>query len=121
LNLSRSQWLNDEKRIEAVQKEAEGLRSNETWDDDTVDTIQGWKAWADNANVKVHIADLLILCGIKHYELELEPSKWKYKGRIVYRGDRIRDSEKHNLVPGNDNQPNSDNRTADNFVVWLVS
>ena len=77
--------------IKAAQKEAEGLRSNETWNDDTADTIQGWQAWARNANFKVHIADLLALCGIKH--CELEPSKWKYKGRIVYRGDRIRFSD----------------------------
>lgn len=56
-----------------------------------MDTIQGWQAWARNANFKVHIADLLALCGIKH--CELEPSKWKYKGRIVYRGDRIRFSD----------------------------
>lgn len=91
LNLTRSQWLNDEQGVQAVQNEAGGLRQNETWDDDTVDTLHNWKIWARNNNIKIHVADLLTLCGIKHYELE--PAKWKYKGRIVYRGDRIRDSE----------------------------
>ena len=89
--MSRNQWLNDEQGVKAVQAEAEGLRSNHTWDDDSVDTLSNWKKWSRETKTQIHIADLLTLCGIKHYELE--PSKWKYKGRIVYRGDRIRDSE----------------------------
>ena len=91
LNLSRSQWLNDEKGVQAVQKEADGLKANETWNDATVDTLQNWRTWARNSNIKIHVADLLTLCGIKHYELE--PSQWTYKGRVVYRGDRIRDTD----------------------------
>ena len=91
LNLSRSQWLNDERGVQAVQKEADGLRANETWNDETVDTLQNWKTWARNSNIKIHVADLLTLCGIKHFELG--PSQWKYKGRVVYRGDRIRDTD----------------------------
>jgi len=39
LNMSRSQWLNDEQGVKAVQAEADGLRSNQTWDDDSVDTL----------------------------------------------------------------------------------
>ena len=91
LNLSRSQWLKDEKGVQAVQHEAQGLRQNQTWDDASVDTIQNWKVWSRNTGIRIHIADLLTLCGIKHFELE--PSQWKYKGRIVYRGDRIRDTD----------------------------
>ena len=91
LNLSRCQWLNDERGVQAVQKEADGLRANETWNDETVDTLQNWKTWARNSNIKIHVADLLTLCGIKHFELG--PSQWKYKGRVVYRGDRIRDTD----------------------------
>ena len=54
LNLSRSQWLNDERGVQAVQKEADGPRANETWDGETVDTLQNWKTWARNSTEFQH-------------------------------------------------------------------
>lgn len=33
----------------------------------------------------------MTLCGIKHFELD--PSPWRWKGRIVYRGDQVRDED----------------------------
>ena len=35
LNLSRSAWLQDEKGVQALLKEAQGFRDNGTWDDDS--------------------------------------------------------------------------------------
>lgn len=96
LNLSRSQWLHDEKGVQAVRAEAQGLRQNQTWDDDSVDTLVNLRRWARQTQTPICVADLLTLCGIKHYELE--PERWKYKGRIVYRGDRIRDSDGNVLL-----------------------
>ena len=44
---------------------------------------------------KIKIAEVLTLCGIKHHEMSAEHHR--YKGRIVYRGDAIRD-EHHQYV-----------------------
>ena len=33
--LSRNEWLSDPKALEAIRKESDGLRSNQTWDDET--------------------------------------------------------------------------------------
>lgn len=38
----------------------------------------------------IKVAELLALCGIKHFELD--PSHWRWKGySIVYRRDRVFD------------------------------
>ena len=51
---------------------------------------------------KIKIAEVLTLCGIKHHEMSAEHHR--YKGRIVYRGDAIRD-ERHQYVLLEDTQP----------------
>ena len=37
----------------------------------------------------IHIGSLMTLCHIKNYQLH--KSKWSYKGRIVFRGDCVKD------------------------------
>ena len=87
-NLSRAEWLKDEKGLQAVLEEAQGLRHNKTWDDESVTTLDNLKRQARLLGVSVHIASLHIPCGIKHWEQPIE--KHKCKGRLVYRGDLIR-------------------------------
>ena len=90
LNLPRNVWLNDEKGIQAVRKEAEGLRANDTWDDSSVRLVSTLKSEARRDGIEIKLAEVLTLCGIKHHELE--PEHWKYKGRICYRGDIVKDA-----------------------------
>ena len=94
-NLSRSEWLQDPKGLQAVLDEAKGPRGNQTWDDDSVTTIENLKNQAKQLGISVHIASLHTLCGIKRWEQPAE--QHKYKGRIVYRGDLIR-NESDELV-----------------------
>ena len=94
-SLSTKQWLSDPKGVEAVKQEAIGLRANKTWDDEAVSTLHQIRNWAKAVGVKIKVAELLTLCGIKHFELD--PSQWRWKGRFVYRGDRVFD-ENHNLT-----------------------
>ena len=87
-NLSKTQWLKDDKAIKAVEKESLGLRSNGTWDDTTVIIpLHLLKHRARETGENVSIAEVLMLAGIKHHEMPEEYHQ--YKGRIVYRGDRI--------------------------------
>ena len=88
-NLTKTQWSKDEKAIKAIKAEAEGLRANGTWDDSTVMPVTKLRKRARAKGEDTKIAEVLTLAGIKHHELS--PEYHKYKGRIVYRGDVIKD------------------------------
>jgi DNA (cytosine-5)-methyltransferase 1 len=46
--------------------------------------------------IEYHFGSIKALCHIKNYELD--PSMWKYKGRIVFRGDLVKDETGHKAV-----------------------
>ena len=94
-NLSRSEWLQDPRGLQAVLDEAQGLRGNKTWDDSSVTVLENLKTQAKELGITVHTASLHTLCGVKHWEQPIEQRK--YKGQIVYRGDLIR-NESDELV-----------------------
>ena len=72
LDLSRSVWLQDEKGLEAVRKEDLGLKSNGTWDDDSVIPVRELRKKARDEGTNIKIAEVLTLCGVKHYEMSPE-------------------------------------------------
>ena len=94
-NLSRSEWMHDEKGLKPVQDEADGLPRNHTWDDASVTTLSNLRHQSKVSGNSVKNAALHVLCGIKHVEQPYDA--WKYKGRIVYRGHQIR-NEANELV-----------------------
>ena len=87
-NLTKAQWKQDAKAIEAIEAEATGLRANGTWLDESVIPLAQLKKQARASGEDIKIAEVLTLAGIKHSELEEQFHR--YKGRIVYRGDQIR-------------------------------
>ena len=114
--LSRKEWTANPKAVEAVKAEAAGLRSNQTWDDNTVRLLRDLKREAQESNRSVKIADILTLCGEKFSELPEEFRK--FKGRVVYRGDKIYD-ELGNLVQFTDTATNPTAITALNLALWF--
>ena len=88
-NLSRREWQAEPKALEAIAQEAEGLRRNGTWDDSTAMPLHDLRSNARAQGRKLRVAELMTLCGVKH--AELAPEFQKFKGRIVYRGDRVLD------------------------------
>ena len=116
-SLTRKEWINDPKGVEAVKQEAIGLRANQTWDDQTVSTLQQVRSWAKSVGVKIKVAELLTLCGIKHWELD--PSHWRWKGRIVYRGDRVYD-EYNNLTLFEETSTTPTSLVALNMALWYA-
>ena len=95
-NLSKREWKSDPLGVAAVRKEADGLRANNTWDDDSVRLLSDLRSAARREQRKVKIAELLTLCGIKFFELPQQ--QWKYKGRICYRGDSIFDAHGNHVL-----------------------
>ena len=79
-NLSKTQWLKDDKAVKAVEKEALGLRSSRTWDDTIVIPLHLLKRRARETGENVKFAEVLTLAGKKHHEM---PEDYhQYKGRI---------------------------------------
>ena len=115
-NLPKKVWLQDDKALDAVRKEAEGLRSNATWSDESATLVSELRSDARKSGRTIKIAELLALCGIKHYELA--PEFHKYKGRIVYRGDYITD-ESHNIVFFEETATTPTALTALNLALWF--
>ena len=61
------------------------------------------------------MAEILTLCGIKH--AELSAAEHRFKGRIVYRGDRVLD-ENNQLVFFSETSTNPTALTALNACLW---
>ena len=99
-NLAKSEWLKDARGLEAVQAEGLGLRANNTWSDESVRPLWQLKQECRTTGRRVQIAELLTLCGVKHFELH--PTQHKYKGRVVFRGDQVRDAAGNPVLFGSE-------------------
>ena len=73
----------------AVDKEWEKLEKIPAWDLTKVRSKKEVIEEARNKGGKVHFSSLMDLCHLKNSELELQFQK--YKGRVVLRGDTVKD------------------------------
>lgn len=86
--LSRTEMFEDPQALQAVSEEGDGARNRQVWDDsDCVEKAQRLTVAKDEGKV-IHIADIVCVASKKHWE---SPGKRKYKGRLVLRGDDVRD------------------------------
>ena len=69
----------------AVEKEWEKLENISAWDMTKVRSKKRWRT----KDAKVHFASLMDICHLKNAELETKHQK--YKGRVVLRGDIVKD------------------------------
>ena len=87
--LTRDEMRNDPKAIEAVKEEGRGVRAKDVWLDNTVMEKSDRIAKAKREGKTIHIADIMPIASIKHWE---SPERRKYKGRLVFRGDNVKDT-----------------------------
>ena len=92
--LSRAEMHSDPSALEAVRSEALGLLKLKTWDESSVIEKDELTSQARRDGREIHVGDLMSICSIKFYECD--KSMWKYKGRICFRGDAVRDA--HNVA-----------------------
>jgi len=83
--------MNSPEAREAIRREGRALVAEDTWLESTVCEKDELLARARDANERIHLADLLTLCSIKHFELDAEFHK--LKARICFRGDATKDEE----------------------------
>ena len=65
------------------------MRAMQVWDDASVMERSDRISEARSRNKTIHVADLMSICSIKIWET---PSKRKHKGRVVFRGDNVKDN-----------------------------
>merc|ERR1711963_357674 len=79
------------KAREALEAEWSKLEKRKAWDITRVQPKAKVIADAKAANRPVHFGSLMDLCHIKNSQMGKE--FWSYKGRIVFRGDIVKDEE----------------------------
>ena len=77
------------KAMEAVSAEWARVRAQHVWDEDHRRTLGSVQAEAKRTNNTIHIGRLFDLCVEKHSELAAHLRK--YKGRVVFGGNNVRD------------------------------
>ena len=73
----------------AVDDEWQAHEQKRTWNINKVRPKAEVIAEAEKKNMSVHFGRLMDLCHLKH--AELSPELQKYKGRVVFRGDQVKD------------------------------
>ena len=81
--------------MQAVKEEGSALVSEQTWLEDTVMEFDDLKS-QNQGKDKIHIGELLSLCSIKNHEMH--PSFHKWKGRVVFQSNNVRDEEGLNAL-----------------------
>lgn len=87
--LSREEMRKDPKALQAIRDEGQGVRQRDVWDDSVVMEKAERLAAARADGKTIHVAEVMPIASIKHWE---SIPKRKYKGRLVFRGDDVRDT-----------------------------
>jgi len=89
--LDRGETRANPDAVRAVQKEGEALVKAGTWLEDTVVEKTELIERAKRDKDTIHLGELMPICSIKFWEMP--PEQHKYKGRICFRGDNVRDEQ----------------------------
>lgn len=87
--LTRDEMHSDPKAIQAIKDEGAGVRAKEVWLDSSVMEKSERLALAKSKGKTIHMAEVMPIASIKFWE---SPDKRKYKGRLVFRGDQVKDT-----------------------------
>ena len=87
--LDRAEYRSNPHAIEAIKSEGKALVDVGTWLESTVTEKDHLIRKCRSQNIDIHLGDLLTICSIKFFE---RPENfWRYKGRICFRGDIVKD------------------------------
>ena len=89
-------WKRIPEAVEALEKEWKQLEQLPAWGPKQVKEKAEVQAKSDQTGIPVHFAELMALCFLKN--AELGEALRKYKGRVVLRGDNIKDKEGYQVV-----------------------
>ena len=87
--LERVEVYRDPKAVEAIKAEGKALVDQRTWLEDTVIERDQLIAKAKASGEQIHLGELMSIASIKFFEMA--PEYHKYKGRVCFRGDAVKD------------------------------
>jgi len=87
--LDRKEW--NDKAHDAIRTEGRSLIDCGTWLESTVTEKDDLLARARKTGEDIHVGDLLTICSVKYWECA--PERHRYKGRICFRGDNVKDQD----------------------------
>ena len=96
--VSKSEYSRSEEATGAILKEWTKLREAGCWREDKVQEWADVKRRAQQNGEEVHVGSLHELCMEKGSELPPDHEDRKFKGRVVFLGDRVRDAYGHAAV-----------------------
>ena len=88
--LDRKEIWSNKDAMEALATEKAGLLAQRTWLEETVVEKDDLVSDAREKGKKIHLGELMPIASIKHFE---SPTLRKHKGRIVFRGDNVKDQD----------------------------
>ena len=89
--LDRKEMMTDPAAMQAVGTEGRALVKAGIWLEETVVEKSDLIANANTSGEKIHMGDLMRICSVKLWECAAKYHK--YKGRICFRGDNVRDQD----------------------------
>ena len=89
--LKKNEWKHNDEAMAALWKEYEGLREAKVWDESTVTDKSSLMAFKRRSSRVMHIAQIFSIVVLKGSELPKGSKGRKYKGRIVFMGNQVRD------------------------------
>ena len=91
--VGRQELLGSAKAKAAMQKEWDNLSNKGCWDIKSVREMDDVRAEAKRTGKTIHLSRVAGLCTEKGSELAPDDPKRKYKGRVVYLGNQVRDEK----------------------------
>jgi hypothetical protein len=89
--LDRAETNRNPRAIAAVKAEADALVDAGTWLESTVIEKDELLKQVGKSGERIHLGELMKICSVKFFEMASE--FWKYKGRICFRGDNVKDQD----------------------------
>ena len=89
--LDRKEYKTNPRAIQAIKEEGQGLQEAGTWDLSSVREREDLIAWSKETGTEIVLGDIMAICSIKFHEMAEE--FWKWKGRLVFRGDNAKDAD----------------------------
>lgn len=87
--LSRDEMKRGPNAIETIKIQGTGVREKEVWDDSSVMEKSDRLDQTRRQSRTSHLAEVMAIASIKNWE---SPDKRRYKDRLIFRGDQIKDS-----------------------------
>ena len=114
--MDRKEQYQDSRAQAAIWAEGQALLKEDAWLPETMIEKDDLIERARKSGKKIHMGNLLTICSIKFHEMAQE--YWKYKGRICFRRDEVKDEYGAPAVFQNLSESPTGVHTTNTTIAW---